>query len=93
MPQYESRKEERRPVKVPVRTEVGEGLDEWMVDVSPGGCRIHTPAVMTIGDAVSLSILSDTRSIRPLRRGHKVGTIQWENVEEKGRSEYGIEFK
>jgi hypothetical protein len=92
MPYCELRGEERRPVRVPIRTEEGEGLDEWMVEVSGQGCRIHTPAIMNVGDAVALSILSDTRSIRPLRRGHKVGTIRWEAVAPEGRSEYGIEF-
>jgi len=93
MPQTESRREERRPVRIPIRTEEGEGLDEWMVDMSSRGCRIHTPAILNVGDAVAISILSDTRSIRPLRRGHKVGTIRWEAVALEGRSEYGIEFR
>ncbi|MFH0921757.1 MAG: PilZ domain-containing protein [Fibrobacterota bacterium] len=92
MTMNELRKEERQPMHLPVRTEAGEGFNEWVIDFSLCGCRIKTPAIFGKNEIITISLFTISRGSVAAKPSYKIGKVMWERIQPNGLGEYGIQF-
>ena len=88
----QKRQEPRQDVRLSIRTDEGEGLNELMLNYSLSGCCITSPVIFKKGDLVTIDISQIKDNLKINKNNYKVGLVVWEKNEKYEQSVYGIKF-
>ncbi len=88
----ELRKDTRYLLTVPVKTEEGDGLNEFSLNYSYGGCCISSPVIFQAGDFFILYFpqLIENQCVR--LRSYRLCRVVWNRIGQNKQNEYGIKF-
>jgi hypothetical protein len=88
----ELRKDVRYLLTVPVKTEEGNGLNEFVLNYSSGGCCISSPVIFQAGDFFILYFPQLVENQYVVLRSYRLCKVVWNRIGQDRQNEYGIQF-